>query len=185
MYEPNCGCLSMELAGTEVKYITKDFKWLLLRLVLAVDDSRLVLAAYDEWFSTDRLLVGWLRNAMSPEIGAQLLHCKTAFELWTGAKSLTYASTKFRVMTLKSELHQTRKNVVVQFTDQPNLEWITVQSKLLAFKSRLEFRPSQCPFVNCARNLDTLLPIVIPGLITPSSHPLKCQNKIKFSFSSS
>ncbi|KAK4276094.1 hypothetical protein QN277_019083 [Acacia crassicarpa] len=66
--------------------------------------------AWSEWFSVDRLLVGWLRNTMSQEIGAQLLHHKTAEDLWNGAKPLTCTSTKARVMVIKSDLHNTRKN---------------------------------------------------------------------------
>jgi len=31
----------------------------------------------EEWFAIDRLLVGWLRNTMTLEISAQLLHSKT------------------------------------------------------------------------------------------------------------
>ncbi|KAK4253905.1 hypothetical protein QN277_010522 [Acacia crassicarpa] len=50
--------------------------------------------AWSEWFSVDRLLVGWLRNTMSQEIGAQLLHHKTAEDLWNGAKEMTCVSTK-------------------------------------------------------------------------------------------
>lgn len=65
---------------------------------------------YEDWFATDRMLVGWLRNTMMPEVSAQLLHCKSARDLWIGARDLTSASTKARVMTFKSELHSTRKN---------------------------------------------------------------------------
>ncbi|KAK4262401.1 hypothetical protein QN277_027966 [Acacia crassicarpa] len=66
--------------------------------------------AYVEWFSVDRILVGWLRNTMTIEVGAQLLHCTTAEDLWNGARSLTCASTKARVMVLKNDLHTTHKN---------------------------------------------------------------------------
>ncbi|XP_028806151.1 uncharacterized protein LOC114761006 [Neltuma alba] len=65
---------------------------------------------YEEWFAVDRLLVGWLRNTMTQDVGAQLLHCKTALTLWNEARTLTCAATKARVMVFKSELQQTRKN---------------------------------------------------------------------------
>lgn len=66
--------------------------------------------AYEDWYVADRMLVGWLRNTMTPEIGVQLLHCKSVRDLWIGARYLTSASTKARVMVFKSELHSTRKN---------------------------------------------------------------------------
>ncbi|KAK4253020.1 hypothetical protein QN277_010857 [Acacia crassicarpa] len=31
--------------------------------------------AFEDWFSVDRMLLGWLRNAMSQEVATQLLHC--------------------------------------------------------------------------------------------------------------
>ena len=65
--------------------------------------------AFEEWFAVDKLLVGWLRNTTTVEVRAQLLHCKTAQELWTSAKELTCASMKSRVMVIKTNLHQTRK----------------------------------------------------------------------------
>ncbi|XP_028753041.1 uncharacterized protein LOC114712660 [Neltuma alba] len=64
----------------------------------------------EEWFAVDRMLVGWLRNTMSQDVGAQLLHCKIASKLWNGARELTCASTKARIMVYKTELHHTRKN---------------------------------------------------------------------------
>ncbi|KAK4259239.1 hypothetical protein QN277_005589 [Acacia crassicarpa] len=64
---------------------------------------------YTDWHATDRLLVGWLHNTMSVEIGAQLLHCQTAKAIWFEARSLAGASTKARVMVYKSDLHRTRK----------------------------------------------------------------------------
>ncbi|KAF7807368.1 glutamate receptor [Senna tora] len=47
---------------------------------------------------------------MTIEVGAQLIHCKTAQSLWEGAIGLTCATTKSRVMMFKGELHQTQKN---------------------------------------------------------------------------
>ncbi|KAK4260979.1 hypothetical protein QN277_004035 [Acacia crassicarpa] len=67
-------------------------------------------STYAKWFLVDRMLVGWLCTTMSLEVRAQLLHCKTAEDLWNGARSLTCASIKARVMVLKNDLHNTRKN---------------------------------------------------------------------------
>ncbi|KAF7842346.1 uncharacterized protein G2W53_004644 [Senna tora] len=138
--------------------------------------------AFQEWHSSDRLLVGWLRNTMTQEISAQLLHCKTARDLWLGEKDLTCATTKSRIMGLKSELIHTRKNsmkmdeclakmkniadqlaitgaplptedlilhtldgldieynpVVVKLADQDNLSWVSLQSQLMSYESRME-----------------------------------------------
>lgn len=66
--------------------------------------------AFQEWFQTDQILVQWLRSTMTSEIGAQLLHCQTARDLWVSARDLIYASVKSRVRVLKSELYRTRKN---------------------------------------------------------------------------
>ncbi|KAK4276095.1 hypothetical protein QN277_019084 [Acacia crassicarpa] len=40
---------------------------------------------FEEWYIVDRMLIGWLRNTMTQEVAAQLLHCRFAFDLWTGA----------------------------------------------------------------------------------------------------
>ncbi|KAF7833261.1 glutamate receptor [Senna tora] len=76
---------------------------------LTVDGQQVPNLDFEEWFVVDNLLLGWLRNSMSLEIGSQLLHCTTARALWNGAKTLTSASTRSRVMMFKSELHHTRK----------------------------------------------------------------------------
>lgn len=65
--------------------------------------------AYDEWFSVDRLLVGFLRGAITPEVGAHLMHCRTAKDLWDAARNLTCAAMKSRVMVIKQELHKMKK----------------------------------------------------------------------------
>ncbi|KAK4254043.1 hypothetical protein QN277_009475 [Acacia crassicarpa] len=49
---------------------------------------------FDDWFSVDRMLIGWLRNMMSQDIMTQLLHCRTALELWSEARTLTSAISK-------------------------------------------------------------------------------------------
>ncbi|KAK4256397.1 hypothetical protein QN277_009269 [Acacia crassicarpa] len=65
---------------------------------------------FEEWQATDRLLVGWVRNTMSVQIGAQLLHCRSARDKCTEQWSLTGASTKGRVMVYKYDLYLTRKD---------------------------------------------------------------------------
>lgn len=65
--------------------------------------------AYNEWFAIDRLLVGFLRGAMTQDVGANLMHCRTAKDLWDGARALTCANIKSRVMVFKQELHKARK----------------------------------------------------------------------------
>lgn len=64
---------------------------------------------YEDWYALDRLLLGWLRNAMSQDIQAQLLHCKSAYDLWIGAKELTSASSRARVMLLKTQIGSIEK----------------------------------------------------------------------------
>lgn len=59
---------------------------------------------FQEWRAVDRLLVGWLRNTFTLEVGSQLLHCNTARELWVAARDLTAASTRSRVMLYQTEL---------------------------------------------------------------------------------
>lgn len=66
--------------------------------------------AYEDWFSVDRLLVRCLGGAMTPEIGAHLMHYETARDLWNAARSLTCAAMKSRVMVFKQELHKIKKN---------------------------------------------------------------------------
>jgi len=46
---------------------------------------------------------------MMVEVSTQLLHCKTAQELWMSARELTCASMKSRVMVVKADLHQTHR----------------------------------------------------------------------------
>lgn len=41
---------------------------------------------YEEWYSLDRLLIGWRRNAMSQDVSSQLFHCQSAYDLWHEAK---------------------------------------------------------------------------------------------------
>ncbi|KAF7807409.1 glutamate receptor [Senna tora] len=92
--------------------------------------------AYEDWYTTDRLLMGWLRNTISIEIASQLLCCQTTYELWTTAKTLTAASVRSRVLVLRADLQQTRKNsltmekynaIVVQLLNQGNLSWVEMQ----------------------------------------------------------
>ncbi|KAK4268459.1 hypothetical protein QN277_025114 [Acacia crassicarpa] len=66
--------------------------------------------AWSKWFSIDRLLVEWLRNTMTQDIGAQLLHFQTIKALWTEAREFTSASTRAHIMVVKNELHNTQKN---------------------------------------------------------------------------
>ncbi|KAK4283653.1 hypothetical protein QN277_000581 [Acacia crassicarpa] len=47
---------------------------------------------------------------MTQEVVVQLLHYQTTTDLWNGVRDLTCASTKARVMVIKSELHNTQKN---------------------------------------------------------------------------
>lgn len=68
--------------------------------------------AFLEWEDVDQLLLFWLRNTMTLEVGAQLLHCSTTFDLWTSARDLTCASMKSRVMALKGELNKIRKGMM-------------------------------------------------------------------------
>ncbi|KAF7810307.1 glutamate receptor [Senna tora] len=70
---------------------------------------------FEEWDTVDSLLIGWLRNAMSLEVGTQLLHCKKARDLWESAKKLTSGATKSRAMVLKTELHTERKFEVHEY----------------------------------------------------------------------
>ncbi|KAK4252585.1 hypothetical protein QN277_014565 [Acacia crassicarpa] len=65
--------------------------------------------AFEDWHATNRLLVGWLRNTMSVEVGTHLLHCQSASALWAEARSLASASTKAQIMIYKFDLHRTRK----------------------------------------------------------------------------
>ena len=59
---------------------------------------------YLDWHAVDRMLVGWLRNTMTQDVGSQLLHCETARELWLGARDLTCAASRARVMVHRSEI---------------------------------------------------------------------------------
>lgn len=62
---------------------------------------------FEEWFTTDRMLLGWLQNTLTLEITTQLLHCRTSFELWSEAHALTSAVSKSWLMIYRSELHNT------------------------------------------------------------------------------
>ncbi|KAI4305459.1 hypothetical protein L6164_028824 [Bauhinia variegata] len=64
---------------------------------------------YEEWVSTDQLLLGWLFNSMTSDIATQLLHCETSQQLWEVAQSLVGAHTRSRITLLKTEFHRTRK----------------------------------------------------------------------------
>lgn len=65
--------------------------------------------AYEEWVSSDQLLLGWIYNTLTPEIASQLIGCGTSFELWTAIRNLVGAHTRSRITLLKGELHRTRK----------------------------------------------------------------------------
>lgn len=81
--------------------------------VMVVRENELVPnSAFEEWFSIDKLLIGWLRNTITQDVGAKLLHCRTTHELCVGARALSCASTKSHVMVFKVEFHQTRKNTM-------------------------------------------------------------------------
>ena len=69
---------------------------------------------FDDWFVVDRMLVGWLRNSMSPEIQAQLLHCSTAHELWQNARSLTAATSQARIMEHTAELNTDKEGMTME-----------------------------------------------------------------------
>lgn len=57
---------------------------------------------YVELCHVDRLLLGWLRNFMTQDVGTQLMHCQTAKSLWDAARTLTCAATKSRMIFLMS-----------------------------------------------------------------------------------
>lgn len=65
--------------------------------------------AFNESNNVDRLLVGWLRNAMTLEVGTQFMHYRTDKALWDVARTLTCSSLKSRTMVSKTEFHQIRK----------------------------------------------------------------------------
>ncbi|KAF7828343.1 geraniol 8-hydroxylase-like [Senna tora] len=78
---------------------------------ITVNDAKVPNPDFEEWFVVDNLLLGWLRNSMSMEIGAQLLHYTTAQALWNGARTLT---------------------------NQIGLTWEELTSTLLTFETKLD-----------------------------------------------
>ncbi|KAI4297258.1 hypothetical protein L6164_037153 [Bauhinia variegata] len=65
--------------------------------------------AYEEWVTTDQLLLGWLFNSMTSDIATQLLHCETSQQLWEAVQGLVGAHTRSKITLLKIEFHRTRK----------------------------------------------------------------------------
>lgn len=51
---------------------------------------------------------------MTQDVGAQLLHCQSALELWNGARNLTCASSKARIMYFKSQLSVPKENMKME-----------------------------------------------------------------------
>ncbi|KZV34405.1 hypothetical protein F511_34028, partial [Dorcoceras hygrometricum] len=64
---------------------------------------------YEEWLSNDQLLLGWLYSTMSSDIASQLMQKATSKELWDGAKELSGAQTRSRIVYYKAELQKTKK----------------------------------------------------------------------------
>ena len=67
-------------------------------------DTNIQNPEFDEWYATDRMLLGWLRNTMSQDVSTQLIHCTSTRELWQEARDLTCATSKALIMTLRSDL---------------------------------------------------------------------------------
>ncbi|KAA0036141.1 retrotransposon protein, putative, Ty1-copia subclass [Cucumis melo var. makuwa] len=116
----------------------------------------MVNSKFDQWVTSDLLLLGWIYNSMTAEVAFQLMGFNIAKDLWEAIQDLFGVQSRVEEDFLRHGFQTTRKgnskmedylrimktNVENLGQEKPDISWLDMQSELLIFEKRLEHQNS-------------------------------------------